>query len=101
MQAIKYLNTELKKSSIFRGQSASNAKYYLIDVENPDDKILNYCLQLNQTKNFVVLLSNDINLRNKAQFNDIAAYAYNEFERQENDITEMLKYYNAKYFLNR
>lgn len=39
---------------------------HLIEIENPDDKILNCCLQVRSYSRHCILLSNDFNLTNKA-----------------------------------
>jgi predicted ribonuclease YlaK len=58
------------------GQSAiESMKTPIIPVDSGDDEILNCCLQIQQTTNKLILLSNDKNLRNKAFVNKIEAYS--------------------------
>lgn len=74
--AISVLNQKLVKgkSSGFVGQSTMEDATTLIEVENADDRILNCALQKQKLGN-VVLLSNDINLRNKAIVNSVDAFS--------------------------
>lgn len=74
-KAIQFINEKLqKRHPQVRGQSAINENTLLINALNPDDSIINCCLQIKGTTNKVILLSNDINLRNKAICNQINAY---------------------------
>lgn len=52
-------------------------KEALISIKSPDDSILNACLQVKQHVPNVILLTEDVNLRNKCAFNHIAATAIN------------------------
>lgn len=61
----------MKIFSFILGQSAKDDKEVLIDITSPDDKILNCCLQLKERSNQVTLLTNDINLSNKAMSSGI------------------------------
>lgn len=47
-------------------QGALNHKCYLIEIDGPDDKILNFCLQVKPHAGHVILLSNDIIFKTKA-----------------------------------
>lgn len=50
----------------FKCQGAVQHTNYLIDIANSDDKIFNFCLQVQQHAGHVILVSNDVNLQNKA-----------------------------------
>lgn len=53
------------------GQKATKDGDHIIEINSPDDRILNCCLQLkNQSKN-VTLITNDKNLSIKAIFNGV------------------------------
>lgn len=47
-------------------QGALKHKEYLIDINGPDDIIFNLCLQVQSHFAHVIMLSNDINVQNKA-----------------------------------
>lgn len=51
---------------MFAGQGAVDHRRHIIDIDSADDKILNCCLQVKQNASRVVLLTNDVNLSNKA-----------------------------------
>lgn len=73
VKAIQYINEKLQaRHPQVKGQSARN--YNIIDTPTPDDSIVNCCLQLKSITKKVILLSNDINLRNKAICNGINAF---------------------------
>lgn len=81
-QTIHFINGKFneknrQQSNLF-GQSSLDDGNHLIKVDSPDDRILNCCLQFHTkgyTKN-LLLLSNDINLRNKALVSDIQAVSH-------------------------
>lgn len=54
----------------------------MIPIEMPDDNIINCCLQVRQIiagyPTELMLLTNDVNLRNKALFSGVQAFAFNE-----------------------
>jgi rRNA-processing protein FCF1 len=64
-----------------RGQSALDSVAEAFKIEVPDDAILHCCLQIAQTTNRVILLSNDKNLCNKAIVNGIKAYQKVEIQQ--------------------
>lgn len=71
-RAIRYINNKFKgDSGRFLGQSSQDNMKNLIDIVGPDDRILNCCLQLKAKQNEVLLLTNDINLGNKAMASSI------------------------------
>lgn len=53
------------------GQSATEDRRHIIDVDSPDDRILNCCIQLKDNHNLVSLLSSDKNLCCKAKSSGI------------------------------
>ncbi|XP_052850618.1 transcriptional protein SWT1 isoform X2 [Drosophila gunungcola] len=66
VRAIRYLNTKFDESLEIQAQSAIEAAQHLIEVDCPDDSIVNCCLQLQQHVPNVMLVTNDQNLRLKA-----------------------------------
>lgn len=52
-------------------QSALSELEHLVEITSPDDRIINCCLQVKQHIVHVILLTEDINLRNKAICNNI------------------------------
>ncbi|XP_031628262.1 transcriptional protein SWT1-like isoform X2 [Contarinia nasturtii] len=72
IRAIGYIYEEQKsKNPRLLGQKATMDSEHLIEVNSPDDRILNCCLQLKNQSKTVTLLTNDKNLSIKAQFNGI------------------------------
>ncbi|XP_031628221.1 transcriptional protein SWT1 [Contarinia nasturtii] len=70
--AIRYIYNMLKmKNYRLQGQKATEDNDHIIEVKSPDDKILNCCLQLKNQSKEIILLTNDINLSNKALVNGI------------------------------
>lgn len=66
-KAIRYIDEQFNSKNIkFQGQSAIDHNRSLIEIDSADDRILNCCLQLKSSVERVILLSNDINLTNKA-----------------------------------
>lgn len=76
-RAITFIDECFKaKDSWLVGQSArESAKRQIIPVHCGDDKILNCCLQIQETTKKVLLLTNDKNLRNKSFVNKIESYS--------------------------
>ncbi|KAH8374937.1 hypothetical protein KR200_009445 [Drosophila serrata] len=70
-QAIRYLNTKFDESLQIQAQSALEEAEHLIDVDSPDDSIINCCLQLKEQVPNMMLLTNDSNLRLKGIASDI------------------------------
>lgn len=78
-QSIHFINRRFsEKHSALLGQSSLDDGQRLITIDSADDRILNCCLQLRAKgyTNNLVLLSNDLNLRNKALVSDIAAISH-------------------------
>ncbi|KRT80396.1 hypothetical protein AMK59_8785, partial [Oryctes borbonicus] len=74
-KAITFINNNLsQKHPRLKGQTVKEELYQRESSANPDDSILFCCLQLVQTLKSVILLSNDVNLRNKALINNITSY---------------------------
>lgn len=63
------------------GQKATDDCKYVINIENADDKILNCCLQLKEYTSDVILLTNDINLSNKAMSSGIDTMTSKQCQR--------------------
>lgn len=60
----------------FSAQSAQDNQRNIVDIGSPDDRILNCCLQCQSLESkHIVLLSNDINLRNKALCSKVTAFS--------------------------
>lgn len=82
--ANKYINNQFSnKNPQIKGQKATDHGIKLIDVQSGDDDVLNCCLQVKESGKKVILLSNDVNLRNKALFNDLPAYSIQGIEQKE------------------
>ncbi|KAH8314979.1 hypothetical protein KR074_006382 [Drosophila pseudoananassae] len=87
VRAIRYLNTQFDESLDIQAQSAVDAAEHLIEVDCPDDSIVNCCLQLKEEVPHMMLLTNDANLRLKGNANnievscrsDLMAQYHNEF----------------------
>ncbi|XP_005186135.1 transcriptional protein SWT1 [Musca domestica] len=72
VRAIKYLNKKLEnKSQNVLAQTALEEREHLIDVNSADDSIINCCLQAKAQIPNLLLLTEDVNLRNKAICNNI------------------------------
>ncbi|XP_073833423.1 swt1 RNA endoribonuclease [Musca autumnalis] len=72
VRAIKYLNKKLEnKSENVLAQTALEERHHLIDVNSADDSIINCCLQAKAQIPNILLLTEDVNLRNKAMCNNI------------------------------
>lgn len=56
---------------IFLAQTALEEREHLIDVNSADDSIINCCLQAKAQIPNLLLLTEDVNLRNKAICNNI------------------------------
>ncbi|XP_037051487.1 transcriptional protein SWT1-like [Bradysia coprophila] len=79
--AIRFIFNELKsKTQRLQGQKATEDCSHLIDVINADDKILNCCLQLLRQSRETILISNDINLCNKAIASGVATMTSKEYK---------------------
>lgn len=81
--SIRFLNERLKqRDPRVKGQSTIEAANPIIPIDNPDDNIVNCCLQLRQIisgyRTELMLLSNDVNLRNKALVNGVQAFSFGE-----------------------
>ncbi|XP_030378178.1 transcriptional protein SWT1 isoform X2 [Scaptodrosophila lebanonensis] len=70
-RAIRYLNKKFDESLDIQAQSAIEEAQHLIDVDCPDDSIVNCCLQLQTQVTHMMLLTNDANLRLKANASSI------------------------------
>lgn len=82
MKAIHFLNKNFQSQSQFvKGQTSIESNKNLIEIENSDDKILNCCIQLSQKTKAVLLLSNDVNLRNKSLIHQVNAYSKIDLEK--------------------
>uniref|UniRef100_T1H095 PIN domain-containing protein n=1 Tax=Megaselia scalaris TaxID=36166 RepID=T1H095_MEGSC len=90
IRAIKLLNDKLAaKDPHFQGQNAKHSTEELIPLESNDDEILNCCLQIQKTCKSVILISNDINLRNKAIINEIKVLSSSKADNE--SILNLLK----------
>ncbi|ALC49866.1 CG7206 [Drosophila busckii] len=70
-RAIRYLNNKFDDSLKIQAQSSVEESEHLIDVDCPDDSIVNCCLQLKAQVPHLMLLTNDDNLRLKANASNI------------------------------
>ncbi|XP_018572896.1 transcriptional protein SWT1 [Anoplophora glabripennis] len=79
VNAIKFINAALENNNHrVVGQTIFDVERQKHVGTSPDDKIIACCLQATEKYETVMLLSNDINLKNKAMINDIAACSANE-----------------------
>ncbi|KAK9885932.1 hypothetical protein WA026_013810 [Henosepilachna vigintioctopunctata] len=60
------------------GQNIFEAEQQKHIGKSPDDKIVSCCIQLKQNNQNVILLSNDVNLKNKLLVNEIPAFSSRE-----------------------
>ncbi|KAB0796273.1 hypothetical protein PPYR_10334 [Photinus pyralis] len=75
--AIRFINEKLSaQDKQVKGQSVLDAAEQNFASKNADDSILFCCLQIKERKHNAILLSNDINLRNKALINGVLAYSH-------------------------
>lgn len=82
--ANKYINQQFTaKNAQIKGQNSADHMKKLLAIESGDDDVLNCCLQVKGTKKKVILLSNDVNLRNKALFNEIPAFSISGIEAKD------------------
>lgn len=82
----KFSEKNRQQSNLF-GQSSLDDGNHLITIDSPDDRILNCCLQFH-TKGYkknLLLLSNDVNLRNKALVSDIQAASHRKLNSMLNN----------------
>lgn len=81
MIAIAFISHHLKMMpNHVCGQSAMDNGIQLIEIFNANDSIVNCCLQLKQSCEHVVLLTNDLSLSNKAICSHIEVCTRSEFE---------------------
>lgn len=80
-RAIAFIFEQLKMMpDKIRGQSAIENEHKLVDIQNSNDDIINCCLQFKHSFGNVMLLTNDINLMNKAICSQIDTFSKSEFE---------------------
>lgn len=85
-KAIKFIRTILKENGYFvHGQSATEDGSQSIPIKCADDRIINCCLQISEKKRKLILLTEDINLRNKANFNDFGSFSEREIREKCNE----------------
>ncbi|KAF5280528.1 hypothetical protein FQR65_LT00279 [Abscondita terminalis] len=78
-KAVHFINEKLStKHPRVKGQSVRDAAQQNFSSKNADDAILHCCLQVAEKHNRAMLLSNDINLRNKAIIHGVDAYSHTE-----------------------
>ncbi|XP_037724731.1 uncharacterized protein LOC119556526 [Drosophila subpulchrella] len=71
VRAIRYLNKKFDETLEIQAQSAVEEAEHLVEVDCPDDSIVNCCLQLSEQVPNMMLLTNDANLRLKANASGI------------------------------
>lgn len=90
--AIGVINENLKiRNTYFCAQSARE-QMKIIEIKSGDDLILNACLQINNITPKVLLISNDINLRNKAHANQISCMSGIELIRAKNNSSNEITF---------
>lgn len=79
--ANRFINDQFSaRNPQLKGQKAADHAHKLVQVQSGDDDVLNCGLQVKGSGKKVILLSNDVNLRNKALFNDMPAYSIQGIE---------------------
>ncbi|EDW82535.1 uncharacterized protein Dwil_GK25857 [Drosophila willistoni] len=86
IRAIHYLNAKFDESRDIQAQSALDEADHLIDVDTADDSILNCCLQLKEQVPNSMLLTNDNNLRLKANATSIRVSCKSDLMSEYPDI---------------
>lgn len=76
------------KDQFLTGESRLENKK-LIKINSPDDEILNCCLKIKLKTAKILLLSNDKNLRNKANLNQVTAYSSDKLKELENNLIQL------------
>ena len=90
--AIHVINENMKiKNPHFCLQSATD-QMRIIQIGCGDDLILNACLQISTITSKVLLLSNDINLQNKAHANQITCMSRDEFVDTKSNSSNKIKF---------
>lgn len=74
------------------GQSIIEDGRELISINSGDDRILNCAFQLKEVTNKIVILSNDINLRNKAFVNGFEVYSVDTLNYADYNTTNNIKF---------
>ncbi|XP_046387743.1 uncharacterized protein LOC124157223 isoform X2 [Ischnura elegans] len=64
-----------------KGQSALEDREHCIEIDVPDDSILNCCLHLQRKGKKVILLSNDVNFCNKAMATGISSFGKDQLNK--------------------
>ncbi|CAG9854112.1 unnamed protein product [Phyllotreta striolata] len=78
-EAIKFINQMLnEKNPRVKGQSVADMAFQKCIGSSPDDKIIATCLQALEKYEDVIVLSNDLNLKNKAMINNLTPSSANE-----------------------
>lgn len=92
-RGIKTINEYFKqKDCNVTGQNVKDDTRELIPIESGDDRILNCAFQLKELTNKVLLLSNDINLRNKAHVNGFVAHSVDMLNYADYNLTNTIKF---------
>lgn len=92
-RGIKTINEYFKEKDCWvTGQSVKEDTRELIPIDSGDDRILNCAFQLKELTNKVLLLSNDINLRNKAFVNGFEAYSVDMLNYSDYNLTNTIKF---------
>ncbi|XP_068159338.1 transcriptional protein SWT1 [Drosophila tropicalis] len=86
IRAIHFLNAKFDESRDIQAQSALDEADHLIDVDTADDSILNCCLQLKEQVPNSMLLTNDNNLRLKANATSIRVSCKSDLMSEYPDI---------------
>ncbi|XP_017085651.1 uncharacterized protein LOC108117632 isoform X2 [Drosophila eugracilis] len=80
VRAIRYLNKKFDESLEIQAQSAVEEADHQIEVDCPDDSIVNCCLQLRDQVPNMLLVTNDANLRLKANASAIPVSCYSDIK---------------------
>ncbi|CAH1980389.1 unnamed protein product [Acanthoscelides obtectus] len=87
VNSVHFINKGLQeKDPRIIGQTVREVERQKHIGSSPDDKIISCCMQVSEKYDTVILLSNDMNLKNKALINSITACSIQEIESKISDI---------------
>ncbi|KAJ8951282.1 hypothetical protein NQ318_008185 [Aromia moschata] len=83
--SVKFIHNALEqKNPRMLGQTVDEAEKQKYIGKSPDDKILSCCLQAGERYEHVILVSNDVNLKNKAMVNDVTVCSTKRGDNENN-----------------
>ncbi|KAJ3635225.1 hypothetical protein MTP99_008148 [Tenebrio molitor] len=89
--AIKYIEKTLcEKHPRIRGQTLNEANEQNDVGKSQDNKIIATCIQVVEKHKHMILLTNDVNMRNKAHINNIPEILMKQFKKSVDDLSAFL-----------